>query len=215
MPMIYGVGRKAFQRLQEEIIRTSEEESIFAWNTHYSYETSLLAPSPVNFADCSRVVQWTSSDGKDPFTMTNKGLRISLAMFLGKDRQLFWILGCRYEDDFRGPIAIPIAKRSRKRYIRGATCSRRLRTVELDAGDRSWTRSGFILQRWYHHKVPLTFPEFERPPRFRIDPLSVDGKIRTGSKVSKFWITFHLGIGTNGLECCFRPVEPWYTAPYV
>ncbi|KAI6156134.1 heterokaryon incompatibility protein-domain-containing protein, partial [Pisolithus thermaeus] len=31
MPMVYGEGKKAFQRLQLEIIRTSGDHSIFAW----------------------------------------------------------------------------------------------------------------------------------------------------------------------------------------
>ncbi|KAI6004964.1 heterokaryon incompatibility protein-domain-containing protein, partial [Pisolithus marmoratus] len=31
MPMLYGEGEKAFQRLQLEIIRTSSDHSIFAW----------------------------------------------------------------------------------------------------------------------------------------------------------------------------------------
>lgn len=32
MPLIYGEGRKAFQRLQEEIIKTSTDHSIFAFD---------------------------------------------------------------------------------------------------------------------------------------------------------------------------------------
>ncbi|KAI6019370.1 hypothetical protein PISMIDRAFT_52523, partial [Pisolithus microcarpus 441] len=32
MPMLYGEGKKAFQRLQLEIIRISSDHSIFAWN---------------------------------------------------------------------------------------------------------------------------------------------------------------------------------------
>jgi hypothetical protein len=33
MPMLYGEGRKAFQRLQEEILRISSDLSIFAWRS--------------------------------------------------------------------------------------------------------------------------------------------------------------------------------------
>jgi hypothetical protein len=31
MPLLYGEGDKAFLRLQEEIIKTSDDHSIFAW----------------------------------------------------------------------------------------------------------------------------------------------------------------------------------------
>ncbi|KAJ5697495.1 hypothetical protein N7488_011179 [Penicillium malachiteum] len=33
MPLLYGEGAKAFIRLQEEIMRDSEDESLFAWET--------------------------------------------------------------------------------------------------------------------------------------------------------------------------------------
>lgn len=31
MPLLYGEGQKAFIRLQHEIVRVSDDESIFAW----------------------------------------------------------------------------------------------------------------------------------------------------------------------------------------
>jgi Heterokaryon incompatibility protein (HET) len=54
MPMLYGEGRHAFQRLQEEILKRYEDYSIFAWNAppgtwDYGGESSLLALSPANF----------------------------------------------------------------------------------------------------------------------------------------------------------------------
>ncbi|KAI5992016.1 hypothetical protein F5J12DRAFT_461928 [Pisolithus orientalis] len=45
MPMLYGEGEKAFQRLQLEIIRTSSNHSIFAWNPHRPRAGSVLAGS--------------------------------------------------------------------------------------------------------------------------------------------------------------------------
>ena len=53
MPLIYGEGEKAFTRLQQQIMQTSDDHSIFAWNdrrfTRGSF-CSLLAPSPMSFA---------------------------------------------------------------------------------------------------------------------------------------------------------------------
>ena len=62
MPLIYGEGIKAFYRLQVEIMKYSNDESIFAWSPPRSYEESvrspggidgvgLLATSPESFAD--------------------------------------------------------------------------------------------------------------------------------------------------------------------
>ncbi|KAI0359554.1 HET-domain-containing protein [Trametes cingulata] len=80
MPTLYGEGRQAFQRLQEEIIRRSIDTSIFAWglckpdgslsdtpplplsamhdstaNSEQSHQSFLLAPAPSAFAQRSSV----------------------------------------------------------------------------------------------------------------------------------------------------------------
>ena len=55
MPMLYGEGKKAFHRLQLEIIRSSNDQSIFAWG-HSSPDVrtgSTLADDPNFFCDCS------------------------------------------------------------------------------------------------------------------------------------------------------------------
>jgi hypothetical protein len=51
MPLLYGEGSKAFKRLQEEIIRTTNTYTIFAWRTTDSSHVyhSALAPSPKCF----------------------------------------------------------------------------------------------------------------------------------------------------------------------
>ena len=40
MPLLYGEGKKAFIRLQHEIVRISDDESIFAW-TDSDLESSM------------------------------------------------------------------------------------------------------------------------------------------------------------------------------
>jgi hypothetical protein len=35
IPMLYGEGSKAFFRLQEEIMKVSDDHTIFAWETDY------------------------------------------------------------------------------------------------------------------------------------------------------------------------------------
>lgn len=56
MPMLYGEGLKAFQRLQEEILKKSDDETIFAWDdsehTTSPLTGSLLAPHPRAFINC-------------------------------------------------------------------------------------------------------------------------------------------------------------------
>ena len=75
MPLLYGEGKKAFTRLQLEIIRTSDDESIFAWFSDSNITGSgVLASSPEAFARSGQVVKHRPLPGKMPFAMTNKGL---------------------------------------------------------------------------------------------------------------------------------------------
>ena len=105
MPIIYGEGgKKAFSRLQHEIIKASNDQSIFAWRTHIpgrrppSTPLGPLAESPVSFSRSSGICrispdEWTQYWGKKDeahiqgtiprlpeFTMTNNGLNITLPM---------------------------------------------------------------------------------------------------------------------------------------
>ncbi|KAI5984766.1 heterokaryon incompatibility protein-domain-containing protein [Pisolithus marmoratus] len=55
MPMLYGEGNKAFQRLQLEIIRTSNDHSIFAWYPRMPQRGSVLAEDPSDFRHCGNI----------------------------------------------------------------------------------------------------------------------------------------------------------------
>jgi hypothetical protein len=54
MPMIYGEGSRAFQRLQEEIMKQNEDYTLFAWSLQYDCSPSLagvFASSPADFSE--------------------------------------------------------------------------------------------------------------------------------------------------------------------
>ncbi|KAF4907243.1 Vegetative incompatibility protein HET-E-1 [Colletotrichum viniferum] len=86
MPLLYGEGMKAFIRLQEEIIKSDNDQSIFCWEWIYSTTpvnwSSFLAPSPRAFRNSSRFrgKQQFLQEMGDPFMyqMTNAGLSIEL-----------------------------------------------------------------------------------------------------------------------------------------
>ena len=57
MPMLYGEGNKAFHRLQLEIIRASNDQSIFAWSCLDDKRTgNILADGPSFFWSCGAMV---------------------------------------------------------------------------------------------------------------------------------------------------------------
>lgn len=79
IPMLYGEGGKAFIRLQEEIIKESNDLSLFAWRTHTTSQKhwGVLALSPKDFADCADIELWDEAMYNDEFVVTSKGLRVT------------------------------------------------------------------------------------------------------------------------------------------
>ena len=56
MRMLYGERKKAFHRLQLEIIRSSDDQSIFAWGHNSDVQIgSILADDPSFFKGCSKM----------------------------------------------------------------------------------------------------------------------------------------------------------------
>lgn len=83
MPMLYGEGRRAFTRLQEEILRYSDDETIFAWANSGAgsvYTRGLLASSPADFKDCRWMRSTRLHNREEPFVLTNRGLAGNLNM---------------------------------------------------------------------------------------------------------------------------------------
>jgi len=100
MPMLYGEGKKAFHRLQLEIIRTSNDQSIFAWGWDGEgvRTGNILADDPSVFRYCSAMelikpdefikslslympegeLPSTEDDRLGTFPITNRGIQIWL-----------------------------------------------------------------------------------------------------------------------------------------
>ena len=102
MPMLYGEGKKAFQRLQLEIIRMSDDQSIFAWgwDGKNGRTGGILADDPIFFRSCHEMELMDHDDfvqelGRDltpkerrsikegrvgVFPITNRGIQIWLLL---------------------------------------------------------------------------------------------------------------------------------------
>jgi hypothetical protein len=81
MPMLYGEGNKAFIRLQEKIMKYSDDHSLFAWTApsiHPELFHGLLADSPNDFANSGDIVPYHDGGPRTPFSLSNKGLCIDL-----------------------------------------------------------------------------------------------------------------------------------------
>lgn len=74
MPLIYGERETSFIRLQEEIMRISDDHTIFAWQ-HDDHRAGLLATSPAAFANSHNIIQSNQfgSVGNPP-TISSRGI---------------------------------------------------------------------------------------------------------------------------------------------
>ncbi|KAH7370138.1 heterokaryon incompatibility protein-domain-containing protein [Rhexocercosporidium sp. MPI-PUGE-AT-0058] len=124
MGILYGEGgRKAFNRLQQEIIKKTDDESLFAWNHHHGCGGGLLADSPAFFSE-SGDVRRASFDATRPcHSMTNKGLRLELILLPQQNPEeetLFLApLNCTREGSRRNFVALQITKSTSGHYREG------------------------------------------------------------------------------------------------
>ncbi|KAI0383458.1 heterokaryon incompatibility protein-domain-containing protein [Hypomontagnella monticulosa] len=116
IPLIYGEGKKAFIRLQEEIIRKSEDQSIFAWSSELitrRVSVGALAESPAWFRESGNIVPCDIGDAWDPPSVTSRGIHIQAPRWRveksSKDSGLRQVLlKCRRQDDLFGVLALPV-----------------------------------------------------------------------------------------------------------
>ncbi|KAK8874734.1 Vegetative incompatibility protein HET-E-1 [Apiospora arundinis] len=127
MPMLYGEGRhKAFLRLQEEIMKKSDDQSLFAWRKQeksYSSYSGLLAPSPKEFVDSHDVAFVDESLEARPYVSTNKGISLRLDLIPYRadinERDVYLaFLDCRYPGPQGKHIGILLKRLDGSQFVR-------------------------------------------------------------------------------------------------
>ncbi|KAI0015430.1 HET-domain-containing protein [Xylariomycetidae sp. FL0641] len=88
MPLLYGEGTKAFVRLQEAILQSSNDLSIFAWTAAREDQQpfrSIWARSPSEFKCCQALVKpsFTWADGGE-YSIASQGLRTTGLVRVGR-----------------------------------------------------------------------------------------------------------------------------------
>lgn len=78
LPLLYGEGKMAFIRLQEEIMKRSSDHSIFAWNAKGGGINGFLTDSPDGFTGCRDIIEVVHAPDLPPYGVTNKGIQITL-----------------------------------------------------------------------------------------------------------------------------------------
>lgn len=187
MPPLYGEGEKAFLRLQLEILKMSDDESIFAWTTKSNVEGGLLASSPAEFKDSGNVEmgKWDSPS----YTMTNKGLHISFRLIkhwnnltkLAANEALLAPLNCHRSNQL-GQIAVLLRQVNKDQYIR--TLSHRLVTMRDLPNEYQSTPQTSLYVRQYD-----TPPQSEGKYLFSIPIQAIDAVISRGYRISEKYVS--------------------------
>jgi hypothetical protein len=113
MGMIYGEGQNAFRRLQEEIVRQSNDLTIFAWNqaSGEDADSGIFAQSPTLFGG-SGIIEPIDQALLDPeFSLTNKGLKFDNFKLLWTESRKETLGG---ERGFKKTYALPLGNRKKK-----------------------------------------------------------------------------------------------------
>ncbi|EAU33497.1 predicted protein [Aspergillus terreus NIH2624] len=122
MPLLYGEGARAFRRLQEEIIKRSADQSIFAWGRDATRSKALgiFAVSPACFAGCGDIIQCNAqATSSAAFSLTNVGVQIQLPLaWLYNEEPLryYALLQCRPRHLHDIVLAVPIKKGASDAY---------------------------------------------------------------------------------------------------
>ena len=134
MPLLYGEGQKAFRRLQEEIMKESDDQSLFAWEPspghpslwyNLSEGLGVLAEHPREFrlSEHFRAISTLSV----PYSVTNRGIAIELPILsAGLDKPLA-LLACHGQHGSRADgmtklrrLAIPLINKGNNVFMRDA-----------------------------------------------------------------------------------------------
>lgn len=84
MPLLYGEGSKAFIRLQQEIMKVSDDHSLFCWTWKTAQnQGGFLSEVPADFRLANRFVPKQGNQRPSPYTFTNAGLDIRLPILHG------------------------------------------------------------------------------------------------------------------------------------
>lgn len=118
LPLLYGEGaRKAFMRLQEQIIKNTMDLSFLAWDRPYinnsidgrrcyAIDSSAMAKSPACFSSNRPIVKVNWS--VEPFRMTNLGLHVNLPLIANPHAGEYIVVlpNCRFQYDHQGPLGL-------------------------------------------------------------------------------------------------------------
>lgn len=169
MPLLYGEGERAFIRLQEEIIKTSTDHSIFIWEPLGTLEEQaradlLFASSPDQFRHCKKVVRYQEVRADSHAHLTNRGLIFDALHVCRSKHGNFAVLNCRLEHDLRGPLALRLSTEDELslKFERYTLLTKDECWIGMSDRDRGSDRTD-LLEDWSVHDRLIVYPSGDFP----------------------------------------------------
>lgn len=127
MPLLYGEGKRAFLRLQQEIMRISNDHTIFAWepSPHFPLSSrAFLATGPADYINSGNVRK--SPSQAPSFTLTNRGLQVGLPCIPIPEQpwRVVGLLNCYFESSSaprQGRVGVGLDTYGTENYYRVQT----------------------------------------------------------------------------------------------
>lgn len=139
MPLLYGEGERAFTRLQHEIMKTSDDHSIFAWASADA-RGGLLATSPAAFEGSGRVQEKLNPGlASSSLTTSSRGVELEARIIAhGSGGLCLAVLNCTQpqqpENEAEGrhePVGIWVRDKSRTLEMFERVTTEKMESVDL------------------------------------------------------------------------------------
>jgi hypothetical protein len=186
MPLLYGEGERSFIRLQEEIMKISDDQSLFAWkfkdSTCQPY-TGLLARHPMYFENSGNIFSLGLLNKSEPSSLTSKGLRAKFFTRPSeKEKGLYYaLLECRVNTPLAYPTTETFIGTSRqldykptiilqlvsvfnygRQYVRVQGSTSPMSDSTLSSPGQN--RTVYVRQDLFQHLPPSRFPSYVSEP---------------------------------------------------
>jgi hypothetical protein len=177
MPLLYGEGRKAFTRLQIEIVNSSEDDSIFAWEGYAG--CGLLAPSPAMFRRSHDIFRALDDPQRHQHSASPKGVRLesfttrfSTKNFkLSKSKTILFPMNCARlvvskVDSRVESLALELYKDESETVWRRDSWRRKNKLALISKHDYSFgdRKTFYVPQtRWAQLEGHESLPDYQRP----------------------------------------------------
>ena len=183
MPMLYGEGERAFIRLQEEIMKVSDDHSLFAWRS-IEHHGGILANSPAAFADSGNIIPISPAYAtSSPSTLSSRGIHLSLRFINNSQQgQGLAILHCTEIGKERMRLALHLRDvfRTNEDFVREQSTTLRLIDLE-DINPSQHPLTSLYVRQWH----PTRKRKWEDMEKCVIKLAGVDGQ-EVASRIANF-----------------------------